>query len=59
MRFSLARAYARAGRTEDAGRERAAFLKLDQAVKAAKSGPQAVGGIVEDQPDSPDQEPRN
>jgi tetratricopeptide (TPR) repeat protein len=44
VRFVLARAYQRAGRNEDAARERAQFLKLDQAARAARSGPQAVGG---------------
>lgn len=53
MRFALARAYARAGRDVDAERERAIFLKLDKAVKEAKSGPQAVGGI----PGKPDKQP--
>ena len=37
MRFELARAYAKAGRTEDAAREREAFQKLDQAARAAQS----------------------
>jgi predicted Zn-dependent protease len=36
MRFELARAYAKAGRAEDAARERAAFQKLDQAARAAR-----------------------
>jgi tetratricopeptide (TPR) repeat protein len=44
VRFVLARAYQRAGRNEDAARERAQFLKLDQAARAARAGPQAVGG---------------
>jgi tetratricopeptide (TPR) repeat protein len=34
MRFELARAYAKAGRTADAAREREAFQKLDQAARA-------------------------
>lgn len=37
MRFELARAYAKAGRTQDAAREREAFQKLDQAARAAQS----------------------
>ena len=37
MRFELARAYAKAGRTEDAAREREAFQKLDQAARAAQT----------------------
>ncbi|HVR71899.1 MAG TPA: tetratricopeptide repeat protein, partial [Vicinamibacteria bacterium] len=50
VRFSLARAYATAGRDEDAAQERAAFLKLDKARRTARSGPQSVGG-VEAQPE--------
>jgi tetratricopeptide (TPR) repeat protein len=57
MRFALARAYTRGGRPADAERERAAFLRLDQAVRAAKSGPQAVGGIVEKKRDKPEDKP--
>ena len=52
LRFSLARAYQRAGRNEDATRERAEFLKLDQATRAARSGPQSVGGKPAE-PESP------
>jgi len=44
MRFALARAYQRAGREDDAARERAEFLRLDRAARAARSGPQSVGG---------------
>ncbi len=44
VRFSLARAYAKAGRTEEAARERAEFVKLDKARRTARSGPQSVGG---------------
>jgi predicted Zn-dependent protease len=43
--FMLARAYARAGRTADATRARAEFTRLDQLVRAQRSGAQAVGGI--------------
>jgi tetratricopeptide (TPR) repeat protein len=45
MRFALARAYARAGRKEDAARERATFLELDKQKRTERSGPQSVGGI--------------
>ncbi len=45
MRFALARAYARAGRKEDAARERAAFLELDKQKRTERSGPQSVGGV--------------
>jgi tetratricopeptide (TPR) repeat protein len=44
VRFSLARAYTRAGRADDAARERAEFLRLDKARRTARSGPQSVGG---------------
>jgi tetratricopeptide (TPR) repeat protein len=36
MHFELARAYAKAGRAEDAARERETFQKLDQATRAAQ-----------------------
>jgi hypothetical protein len=41
----LARAYARAGRTADADRERAEFTRLNQLLRAVRSGLPAVGGI--------------
>ena len=44
VRFSLARGYAKAGRAEDAARERAEFLRLDKERRTARSGPQSVGG---------------
>ena len=43
--FLLARVYARTGRAADAERERAEFTRLDQLVRAARQGPQSVGGI--------------
>jgi predicted Zn-dependent protease len=43
--FLLARAYARAGRADDAARERAEFTRLDQIVRATRKGATAVGGI--------------
>jgi tetratricopeptide (TPR) repeat protein len=46
MHFALARAYTRAGRTEDAGRARAEFVRLDRAARTARSGPQSVGGTA-------------
>ena len=52
VRFSLARAYARAGRTDDAARERAEFLRLDKARRTARSGPQSVGG-TQAEPEAP------
>jgi Flp pilus assembly protein TadD len=52
VRFSLARAYSRAGRTEDAARQRAEFVRLDKARRTARSGPQSVGGM-DDEPTEP------
>ncbi len=43
--FALARAYARAGRKEDAARERAAFLRFDAIDRTQRDGPQSVGGV--------------
>jgi len=45
MHFSLSRAYARAGRKEDAAREQQEFLRLDQIFRSNLEGPQAVGGF--------------
>jgi tetratricopeptide (TPR) repeat protein len=45
VRFSLARAYARAGRADDAARERAEFLRLDKQRRAARPSPPPIGGI--------------
>lgn len=45
MHFALARAYSRAGRKEDAAKERAMFLKLDKEMRSLREGPQSVGGI--------------
>ena len=45
LRFMLARAYQKAGRQEDAQRERAEFLRLDRLVRSRKQGTQSVGGI--------------
>jgi tetratricopeptide (TPR) repeat protein len=50
VRFSLARAYAKAGRNEEAVRERAEFVKLDKARRTARSGPQSVGGEQDEPP---------
>ena len=50
VRFSLARAYAKAGRAEEAARERAEFVKLDKARRTARSGPQSVGGEADEPP---------
>jgi tetratricopeptide (TPR) repeat protein len=45
LHFTLARAYQRAGRLEDANREREEFTRLDRIAREQKSGAQAVGGI--------------
>jgi tetratricopeptide (TPR) repeat protein len=45
LRFTLARAYQRGGRLEDANREREEFTRLDRIAREQKSGAQAVGGI--------------
>lgn len=45
LHFTLARAYQRAGRLEDANRERDEFTRLDRLAREQKSGAQAVGGI--------------
>lgn len=44
LHFQLARAYQRAGRMEDAQRERDEFTRLDRLARTRKSGPQSVGG---------------
>ena len=44
LHFTLARAYQRAGRLDDAARERAEFTRLDRLARTQKSGAQSVGG---------------
>jgi len=44
LHFTLARAYQRAGRLEDAAREREEFMRLDRLARTQKSGPQSIGG---------------
>jgi tetratricopeptide (TPR) repeat protein len=44
LHFTLARAYQRAGRLEDANRERDEFTKLDRLARTQRSGAQSVGG---------------
>lgn len=51
--FALARAYARKDRAEDAAKARATFLRLDRARRAAKTGPQSVGGQLPAAEDPP------
>jgi len=45
MHFALARAYAKAGRKEDAARERETFTKLDKLLRTQREGSQSVGGV--------------
>jgi tetratricopeptide (TPR) repeat protein len=49
LHFTLARAYQRAGRLEDAARERNEFTRLDRLARTQKSGAQSVGGHIERQ----------
>ena len=49
MHFMLARAYQRAGRTEDATRAREEFTRLDRFARTQRTGAQSVGG-TEDKP---------
>jgi tetratricopeptide (TPR) repeat protein len=44
LHFTLARAYQRAGRTEDATRERDEFTRLDKLARTLRTGAQSVGG---------------
>jgi tetratricopeptide (TPR) repeat protein len=44
--FTIARAYQRAGRTEDAERARNEFTRLDRLARTRRSGAQSVGGTV-------------
>ncbi len=45
MHFALSRAYARAGRKEDAARARREFLRLDAIYRSRREGALAVGGL--------------
>lgn len=44
LHFTLARAYQRAGRTDDANREREEFTRLDRIARTQRTGAQSVGG---------------
>jgi tetratricopeptide (TPR) repeat protein len=44
LHFTLARAFQRAGRVEEASREREEFTRLDRLARTQKSGAQSVGG---------------
>jgi tetratricopeptide (TPR) repeat protein len=45
LHFTLARAYQKAGRLEDANKEREEFTRLDRLARETRTGPQSVGGI--------------
>jgi tetratricopeptide (TPR) repeat protein len=45
LHFSLAKAYQKAGRLEDANREREEFTRLDRMARENRAGAQSVGGI--------------
>jgi tetratricopeptide (TPR) repeat protein len=47
LHFAIARAYQRAGRLEDAAREREEFTRLDRLARTQRSGAQSVGGHIE------------
>lgn len=47
LHFTLARAYQRAGKLEDAERERGEFMRLDRMARTIRSGEQSVGGHIE------------
>ena len=50
MHFALARAYQRAGRLDDANRERDEFTRLDRLARTRRSGAQSVGGHIDREP---------
>lgn len=47
LHFTIARAYQRAGRQEDATRARNEFTRLDRIARTQRSGAQSVGGHIE------------
>jgi Flp pilus assembly protein TadD len=57
MRFALARAYAKAGRSDDARREREIFLQLDKQMREFREGKQSTGG-ADSKPLEKNQPPR-
>jgi tetratricopeptide (TPR) repeat protein len=50
LHFTIARAYQRAGRLEDATRARDEFTRLDRLARTQRSGAQSVGGHIEQTP---------
>lgn len=53
LHFQLAKAYQKAGRSADAERERAEFVRLDRLIRSNRSGSQAVGGFEPGKDPSP------
>jgi predicted Zn-dependent protease len=47
LHYTLARAFQRAGRLEDAEKSRSEFMRLDRMVRTIRSGEQSVGGHIE------------
>lgn len=45
LHFTLARAYQKAGRLEEANKEREEFTRLDRLARTTRSGAQSVGGV--------------
>lgn len=45
LRFQLAKAYQKAGRTADAARERKEFVRLDRIVRGTRTGSSSLGGF--------------
>jgi tetratricopeptide (TPR) repeat protein len=45
LHFTLAKAYQKAGRLEEANKEREEFTRLDRMARENRAGPQSVGGI--------------
>ena len=54
LRFQLAKAYQKAGRSEDAARERKEFTRLDRLVRTTRTGSQSVGGFDPSRANPPD-----
>jgi tetratricopeptide (TPR) repeat protein len=54
LRFQLAKAYQKAGRSADAARERAEFTRLDRLIRASRTGSQSVGGLEGDRAEAPE-----
>jgi predicted Zn-dependent protease len=45
LHFTLARAYQKAGRLEEANKERDEFTRLDRIARTTRTGAQSVGGV--------------